>query len=1090
MPTLSRIATLMGSVSLLSLTTALAAQAQTAPPAQMAQAAPEQVPEQVLVTGSLIHGAAAVGVPVTNLSTQDFAETGAVTIADLFRSSVTSAVVAPESSAVNSGGQQTRLTRVNIRGLDSQGPRSLMLIDGVRYPPQTDGLCSIDPSIIPELALDRVDILTDGASATYGADAIAGVINILLKRGYDGATTLLHFDAPTDGGGGWKVQGSQLYGRTWDSGDITLTYEYTHEQPLTHPHSNFTMNYTPWGLDNRSPIGASLPGTVSTGAPVVNNGLGTSGAGTICSNCYSVPKGTGANFNASLNGGIGPTAPGSASTISWAQLQTDTGVTNEFDPNTTGWELARQDKNSAVATFDQRLFTRDGLQPGVSLFFSGFYVNRRALERAEDYYSTGAANGVHTFTVPTTNPYYPAGAPAGLQVSYALDDQEYPPWVSSFEISQRYQFGFNLDLPFNWTGQIYDSRSSEADEFIAFSVNDNAAEIALGQTVNGVSKPAGVPYLNLFCDPKAFQCNSPITIAYLGGERFNQSLWQMEEKGVHFDGPLFDLPGGPVKVAVGATDDSNNVVLQKYNNYSITPLSVPPGYLPYGHPPADLAAQPVGYDSEPYAVWAGFAQLDIPVFGDNFNLPLARKLDLEASWRHDQYSSPNGKLEGGTSNPKLAFTWLVDQTIGATVRGSWGTSFRFANAGEYSTVGSDTITPFGFSGISPLSINCNAQGQATGGSLDATLIASGFACGPAPGGLTWSGGPQAVLRSYVNAATGQQQTRAGGTALPPESGKNYSLGVEIAPTIDFLRGFDLQATFFSVKINNQIVRAAGGTAASLADPTARFLAIVPSDLGCPISANKNPTSCAPFEAMVTAALTDPASSQPLSQASNVYWIQDAGNIAGGMSHYDGVDFSASYDLDLGDLGAWNTGIVGTYYLHQWQSLAPGVPPIDLLHQNLGSIAGVAQNGVETGPRMRYRARLGWSNGPYSITGFMNYESHYFLTNEGTPPNVNLQCTSSGGTVGGGTFPCAINNFTSIEPNFITFDLSFGYNTGDAPSNDYLKHITLQLTVQNLFDRLSSFAYIPNFTGGQQANAYDPLRPNTGRVIGLTVIKNW
>src|SRR5206468_12614689 len=125
--------------------------------------------------------------------------TGAVTISDLFRSSVTAAVVAPASSAVNSGGQQTRLTRVNIRGLDSQGPRSLMLIDGVRYPPQTDGLCSIDPSIIPALALDRVDILADGASATYGSDAIAAVINVVLKRNFDGATTMLHFQQPDRG---------------------------------------------------------------------------------------------------------------------------------------------------------------------------------------------------------------------------------------------------------------------------------------------------------------------------------------------------------------------------------------------------------------------------------------------------------------------------------------------------------------------------------------------------------------------------------------------------------------------------------------------------------------------------------------------------------------------------------------------------------------------------------------------------------------------------------------------------------------------------------------------------------------------------
>src|SRR5579872_3807536 len=191
----TRLATLMGSASLLALANSISLHAQ-----QMAQTAPETVPEQVLVTGSLIHGTAAVGVPVTNLGVQDLTQSGNTTISDLFRT-VPSAVVEPGPSAVESGGNQERNIEVNIRGLDATGPRSLLMVDGVRFPPQADGLCVIDPSIIPELAVDRVDVLADGASATYGSDAIAGVINVILKRGFDGATTLLHYGAPTDGGG-------------------------------------------------------------------------------------------------------------------------------------------------------------------------------------------------------------------------------------------------------------------------------------------------------------------------------------------------------------------------------------------------------------------------------------------------------------------------------------------------------------------------------------------------------------------------------------------------------------------------------------------------------------------------------------------------------------------------------------------------------------------------------------------------------------------------------------------------------------------------------------------------------------------------
>lgn len=90
---------------------------------------------------------------------------------------------------------------------------------------------------------------------------------------------------------------------------------------------------------------------------------------------------------------------------------------------------------------------------------------------------------------------------------------------------------------------------------------------------------------------------------------------------------------------------------------------------------------------------------------------------------------------------------------------------------------------------------------------------------------------------------------------------------------------------------------------------------------------------------------------------------------------------------------------------------------------------------------------------------LNYRSHY-LDSSGVPPNVNFQCTSAGGSVGGGTLPCAIGNFSNVEPSFITFDLSFGYNTGDKPANTYLRNLTIQLTIQNLMDRLSHFDYTP------------------------------
>lgn len=90
----------------------------------------------------------------------------------------------------------------------------------------------------------------------------------------------------------------------------------------------------------------------------------------------------------------------------------------------------------------------------------------------------------------------------------------------------------------------------------------------------------------------------------------------------------------------------------------------------------------------------------------------------------------------------------------------------------------------------------------------------------------------------------------------------------------------------------------------------------------------------------------------------------------------------------------------------------------------------------------------------------------------------------------GHSPCAIGNHSNSVPSFITFDLSFGYNTGDTPANDHLKNLTIQLTIRNLLDRLSPFDYNPTAPPGRQAAAYDLTVPNTGQTIGLTLVKNW
>jgi outer membrane receptor protein involved in Fe transport len=103
--------------------------------------------------------------------------------------------------------------------------------------------------------------------------------------------------------------------------------------------------------------------------------------------------------------------------------------------------------------------------------------------------------------------------------------------------------------------------------------------------------------------------------------------------------------------------------------------------------------------------------------------------------------------------------------------------------------------------------------------------------------------------------------------------------------------------------------------------------------------------------------------------------------------------------------------------------------------------------------------------------------------------VNFECKTSGGTVGGGTFPCAISNYSNIEPSTYTFDLSFGYDSGDIPANDYLKHIGIQVVVQNLLDQPAPFEYRVSSGGGNPA-AVDPRGDLVGRTFTLILTKTW
>ncbi|MBY6018378.1 TonB-dependent receptor [Ferrimonas balearica] len=180
--------------------------------------------ERIAVTGSRIKQVdIETSSPVTVITAADIQLSGEATVADVLNnSSVNSFGSWRGMSGYGSGGAAS--SNVNMRGLGSN--YTLVLLDGRRMPGTSSSSgAAADTSRIPMAIVDRIEILRDGASAVYGSDAVAGVINIITKKDYEGLNFTYDTEQP-DVDGGELDRFTVTTGYTSDKGNITLTYEY------------------------------------------------------------------------------------------------------------------------------------------------------------------------------------------------------------------------------------------------------------------------------------------------------------------------------------------------------------------------------------------------------------------------------------------------------------------------------------------------------------------------------------------------------------------------------------------------------------------------------------------------------------------------------------------------------------------------------------------------------------------------------------------------------------------------------------------------------------------------------------------------
>ncbi|MCP5390847.1 MAG: TonB-dependent receptor [Sphingomonadaceae bacterium] len=540
----------------------------------------------ILVTGTRIRGIDPTGSNVIAIGNDEFDNSLIISAQDLVNQ-----IPQNEGAGFNEatfaqvfvGANTTRAGSVNLRGVGNSA--TLMLLDGHRIVPSGTGSTLSDPSDIPISATQRVEVIADGASAIYGADAVAGVYNVILRRDLDGveAKAVYGFADDMDQ---WSV--AIAGGQVWSTGQVMLAYEHMERSSLSgFDRSFYKSDNTPEGGTDYSSVQCN-PGTLNV------NGQS-----------YPIPAG----------GNVTP-----ADLVAGAPNRCDLTSYNDLLPN--------QNRESLAMTFEQD-FT-DWLQ----LSLAGIYSHRTF---DGDFTTQGPSRTEQTLVIGAANPYLvlPAGVtPMGpVTVDYSFLPEYGALTYSGY--NKRYEIigGFNISLPSDWKvwlGGVYGYGH-------AFQTQPNYSRSAAGAALNTPDPAAAF---------NPFGGNSTDLIDGIYSDVFapygTNKIRVFELRG---DGPLFEMPAGTARMAVGYEFAKNSFFGGSLLGSAANP-STNPSYI----------------DRKVHSV---FSEIYLPlVDSDGFGT-----LDLSAALRYDDYSD-----FGSTTNPKVGLTY--EPTDGLTFNASYGTSFR------------------------------------------------------------------------------------------------------------------------------------------------------------------------------------------------------------------------------------------------------------------------------------------------------------------------------------------------------------------------------------------------------------------------------
>jgi outer membrane receptor protein involved in Fe transport len=549
----------------------------------------------VIVTGAQIRRVDPIS-PLAAMTRQTMDQQGQPTVADLLQTlpQAFSGVATPASEVLGTdrlGTNDTGATGVNLRGLGATA--TLVLVDGHRM--ASSGVTGdfADVSAIPSSAVDHVEVLLDGASALYGSDAVGGVVNIILRRNFDGAETRVLHSFTADGGAA-ETQVGQTFGKNWNGGNITVSLEYDGREALHADQRPYTANanLTPFGgTDERAFF--ALPGNIVEADPVT---------GALVP-AFAIPSG---------QNGVGLT-PASF-------LPGQVNLTNQ---RLGADDLPQQRRYSGYLSFTQRLSDRVTFDADVRFTDRDFAYN--------------LIQAVDIFDVTNANPFFvsPNGT-TSEQIAYSFADELGGLRVTGSAKNWGSTGTLTVELGRSWQLRVSGAFAQEIDHRNEDNVLSTAfLDEALGNTPPDPRtgyNPAVSGFFNPFGDGGA---NGRAVLNFIdSGFLHSVDNSRVGTFEADADGTLFTLPGGPWKLAVGVQAREETFEDDVTDEASAdTPTTVVTG---------------------PFArlVLGAFGELRAPIVGPGNALPGVQRLELSVAGRVEHYPT-----FGTTANPKLGLLW-------------------------------------------------------------------------------------------------------------------------------------------------------------------------------------------------------------------------------------------------------------------------------------------------------------------------------------------------------------------------------------------------------------------------------------------------